>query len=104
MSGPVRSSSFLITYDLADASAKSGPNPWSSVPFFSKKKIRPGRLKWGGHFAPSQFAVVTFAVGNFAEPSGFCVVPPARVHNVYRWCARNSRRTPNVGWEISPSI
>ena len=41
-----------------------------------------------------KFAVVNFAVGNFAEPPGFCVVPPARVPSVHRWCARNSRRTP----------
>ena len=38
---------------------------------------------------------------NFREPPGLCVVPPARVHNVYRWCARNSRGTLNFAWEIT---
>ena len=37
----------------------------------------------GGISRQVTFAVVSYAVGNFAEPPGFCVVPPARVHNVY---------------------
>ena len=45
----------------------------------------------GGVSRQVKFAVVNFAVGNFVEPPGFCVVPPARVHNLYCWCARNSR-------------
>ena len=38
---------------------------------------------------------MNFAVGNFAGPPGLSVSPPARVHSVYRWCARHSRRTRN---------
>ena len=58
----------------------------------------------GGISCQVKLAAVNFAVGNFAEPPGFCVVTPARLHNVYYWCGRNLRRTPKFAWEISRSI
>ena len=49
-----------------------------------------GGLKWGGMDIHGggisrqvKFAAVNCAVGNFAQPPGFSVVPSARVHNAY---------------------
>ena len=61
------------------------------------------RTGGGGVSRQVKFAVVNFTVGNFAEPPGLSVSPPARVHSVYCWCARISE-TPEFRWEISRSI
>ena len=55
-----------------------------------------GRFSRQVKFAVGNFAVGNFAVGNFAEPPGLSVSPPARVHSVYCWYARNSRGTLNA--------
>ena len=47
-----------------------------------------GLYRGGGISRQVKFAVVNFTEGNFAEPPGFCVVPPARVHNVYCLCKK----------------
>ena len=62
------------------------------------------RREGGGISRQVKFAVVNFAVGHFAGPRRFCVVPPPRVPSVYCECARNSRRTLNFACEISRSI
>ena len=69
-----------------------------------RRRVQEGGISRQVKFAVVNFAVVNFAVRNFVEPPGFCVVPLARVHRVYRWCARNSRRTRSFAWEISRSI
>ena len=51
----------------------------------------------GGGSHQVKFTVANFGVGNFAGP-------PTRVHSVYCWCARNSRRTLNFAWGIPRSI
>ena len=58
----------------------------------------------GGNFAPSQIRGVKFRCGKFRGAPWLSVSPPARVYSVYRWCARNLRRTLNFAWEISRSI